>query len=468
MTRYLILGNGAAGATAAEEIRRLDPRGEITLVGAERYPMYSRPGLAYLILDEIPERQVLARSSQWYAELDLRLLHGTASRLDVRAQRVQLADGLVLGYDRLLIATGARAADLPLAQAGPAPEGIVYLDTLDGTKELLKRAKRARRGVVVGGGITALEMAEGFAHQKVETHYFVRRNTIWSTVFNQTESDLLAARMRAHGVHIHYGAEVAAPLADRHGRLTGVKLTSGEVFNCDLLGVGIGVRPQIDLARGTPIQVDKAILVNEYLETSVPGVYAAGDCAQMWNPWTQSYTLDVLWPTAVAAGRTAGRNLAGQHEAYARSTPFNACLLFGMHVAAIGQLGNLRDEPEAEVIQLLSRGSSEIWATRPAGYSSAWSQSGADTLRLTLSNNRLVGALVIGNQNLADVLRDLIELQVDLSPLRPYLEAGSGAALRSAAPLPEMITKFWQLTRARAARQQPWAAAPQAVGYPAC
>ena len=454
MTRYLILGNGAAGATAAEEIRRLDAGGDITLIGAERYPMYSRPGLAYLLLDEIPERQVMARSSDWYADLGLRLFHGTAARVDATSQRVHLADGQALRYDRLLIATGARAAELP--HTGPLPDGIVYLDTLDGTRDLLRRAKRAARAVVVGGGITALEMAEGFAHQKVETHYFVRRNTLWASVFNQTESDLLAARLQAHGVRIHYNTELSEPLADRRGRLAGVRLTNGETFACDLLGVGIGVRPQIELARGSPIQVDKAILVNEYLETSVPGIYAAGDCAQMWDPWTQSYTLDVLWPTAIAAGRTAGRNLAGQREAYRRTTPFNACLLFGLQIAAIGQLGNKREEGEPEVIQLLSRGSSQIWATRPEGFSSAWAQAGANTVRLTLSNNRLVGALVIGNPHLADVLRDLIDMKADLTPLRPYLEAGGAA-------LPELIVKFWRLTRARAARRQPAAGAPVPV-----
>ncbi|MEP7358014.1 MAG: FAD-dependent oxidoreductase, partial [Anaerolineales bacterium] len=182
MTRYLVLGNGAAGATAAEEIRRLEAQAEITIVSAEKYPMYSRPGLAYIILGEIPERQIIARSADWYSRLGLRLVHGTAARVEVNTRQVHLADGRALAYDRLLIATGARAVELPYKGAHLA--GVVYLDTLDGTKDLLRRARRARRAVVMGGGITALEMAEGFAHQKVETHYFVRKDRLWSTVFN--------------------------------------------------------------------------------------------------------------------------------------------------------------------------------------------------------------------------------------------------------------------------------------------
>lgn len=447
MTRYLILGNGAAGATAAEEIRKHDMRGEIVIVNAEKYPMYSRPGLAYVIINEIPAQQVIARQPEWYEEKRIRLVFGAAAKLDVTARCVQLADGKTLDYDRLLIATGARA--VPLPYPGADLEGVVFLDTLDGTKDLLKRAKKARRAVVIGGGITALEMAEGFAHQKVDTHYFVRKDTLWSAVFNKAESQLLAERMEHHGVHIHYNTEITEVLGDRHGRVCGVKLNTGETFACDLLGAGIGVKPQLDIVRDTPIKVDKAVLVNEYLETNVPGVYAAGDCAQVWDRWTQKHSLDVLWPTAIAAGRAVGRNMArGEaqpHEAYVKGTPFNACLLFGLHITAIGQLGGARDAAEPEVFQHMSRGSSEVWTTTPHAYASAWSQDGPNTLRLALSGDRLVGALVVGNQTLADPLRDLIELQADIRPLRPYLQSGGPQ-------MAETIHKYWRLTQMRVAQ----------------
>jgi NADPH-dependent 2,4-dienoyl-CoA reductase/sulfur reductase-like enzyme len=211
-----------------------------------------------------------------------------------------------------------------------------------------------------------------------------------------------------------------------------------------VVGAGIGVRPQIDFVRGTPIHVDKAILVNEYLETSAPGVYAAGDCAQIWDRWTQKHTLDVLWPTAIAAGRVAGLNMAGGRTAYVKGTPFNACLLFGLHITAIGQLGGVRDESEPEVFQHMSRGSSEIWATRPHAYASAWSQAGLNTVRLALSDDRLVGALVVGEQTLADPLRDLIDMQVNILPLRPYLEQGG-------AEMAQKVQQYWKLMKRCAA-----------------
>jgi NAD(P)H-nitrite reductase large subunit len=446
MHRYLILGNGAAGATAAEEIRRRDAHGQITIVGAERHPMYSRPGLAYVIIDEIPEHQVIARKPEWYARQHIQVVHATAAKVEPGLRRVRLADGHSLPYDRLLIATGARA--VPLPYPGANLDGIVYLDTLDGTKELLRKAKRAKRAVVVGGGITALEMTEGLAHHKLDTHYFVRKDMLWSAVFNAAESKLLEEQMVEHGVRIHYNTEISEVIGDKRGRVKGVKLTSGEVFACDLVGAGIGVKAQLDLVRDTPIKVDRGILVNEYLEASEPDVFAAGDCAQIWDRWTKKHTLDVLWPTAVAAGRAAGVNMAGGREAYLKGTPFNACLLFGLHITAIGQLGGTRDETEPEVFQHISRGSSEIFATRPHAYASAWSQDGPNTLRLVLSGDRLTGALVVGEQSLADPLRDLIEQQVDIGPLRPYFQAG-GPAMATA------LTKFWSQRQAAPARPAP-------------
>ena len=434
-TKYLIVGNGAAGATAAEEIRARDVHGDITIVSAEPHPMYSRPGLAYIIINEIPPHQVIARKPEWYAKHKIKMVHGKAVKLDVSARRLHLEHQHVLPYDRLLIATGARATPLPYP--GGALDGVVYLDTLDGTKDLIKKMKRAKRAVVVGGGITALEMTEGFVHNKVETHYLVRKDTLWSAVFNAAESKLLDHHMREHGVLIHYNTEVAEVLGDKKQRVTGVKFTSGETQACEVVGAGIGVKSELDWLKDSSLKTERGILVDEHLETNVPGVFAAGDCAQAWDRWTKKHMLDVLWPTAVAQGRVAGANLTGAREAYAKGTPFNACLLFGLHITAMGQLGGGREDDSQIVQHTISRGSSELWSTRPHSYASAWTQTGDNSLRLVLDGNRITGALVIGEQSLADPLRELIERQADIAPVRPALDA-------NAPDLPEQLRAFWQ------------------------
>lgn len=435
---YVILGNGAAGATAAEEIRKRDAQGHIVVVGAEPYPMYSRPGLAYLIIDQVSDKQVIARKPEWYEQNRITLIFGRAVRLDSTAHTVALDDGRTLTYDRLLIATGARS--IPLPNPGATLDGVVYLDTLDGTKELMRKAKSAKRAVVIGGGITAMELAEGLAHQRVETHYLVRKDMLWSAVFNETESKLLEKRILGHHVIIHYNTEISEIMDDGAGRVSGVRLTNGDMLKCEIVGAAIGVKPQLDIAQGTPIKMDRAIPVNEYLETNVRDVYAAGDCAQVWDRWTKEHMLDVLWPTAIAGGRIAGANMTGAREEYTKGIPFNACLLFGLHITAIGQLGGGREGENVEVVQHLDRGSSEVWMTHPAPYLSAWAQDGENALRLVLSDDTLVGALIVGEQTLADPLRYLIENQIDVRTLRPYLRSG-GVVLK------QRLQQFWQSLR---------------------
>ena len=267
-TRYVIIGNGAAGVTAAEALRGHDPQGEIVILSAEKTPMYSRPGLAYVVNNDVPMSQIVARSEAWYAQLNLQLVYGRVAQIDVARQRLLLEDGRQIGYHKLLIATGARAVPPPVA--GADLQGVVYLDDMAGTEEMLRRARRARRGVVVGGGITALELTEGFLKQKVETHYFVRRDRLWSSVFNDEESALLEAQMRHHGAHIHYNTEIDEILGDRRGRVRAVRLKDGSEFPCDCVGVAIGVRPVLDLVRDTPLKVDRGILVDEYSPQQQP------------------------------------------------------------------------------------------------------------------------------------------------------------------------------------------------------
>ncbi len=443
--RYLILGNGAAGVTAAEEIRTRDPHGHITIVSAEPYPMYSRPGLAYVIINEVSDQQVIARRPEWYAQHRIGVVQGKAAHVDTITRQVRLEDGGLLAYDRLLIATGARAVSLP--NPGAHLDGVVYLDTLDGAKELLIKTKSAKRAVVAGGGITALEMAEGLAHHGVDTHYLVRKKGLWSAVLNDTESALLEQRVIGHGVTVHYNTEIAGILDDGAGRVAGVKFTNGETFACELVGAAIGVKPVIEFVAGSAIKTDRGLLVNEYLETNVPDVYAAGDCAQVWDRWSKKHLLDILWPTAIAAGSVAGANMTGAHDAYLKGTPFNVCLLFGLHITACGQLGGTRDSAEAEVLQHVDRGTSEVWATNPHNYASAWAQDGANTVRLVLDGDVLAGALVVGKQTLADPLRDLIEHQVNVADLRPYMRTGGPV-------MNDMIEQFWRRRQvAQAARK---------------
>lgn len=437
--RHLIIGNGAAGMSAAEEIRRRDSQADITLVSDEPFAMYSRPGLAYLLTDEIPEPRVFCRTPEYYAEHRLRLLFARAAALDLEHRQVQLSDGENLAFDRLLLATGSSA--VPATFPGSALDGVVYLDTLNNVRDIVRRIENgARAAVIVGGGITAMELAEGLAHRHLTVHYLLRKKTIWSALLTPEESQIVESHARTLGIQIHYNEEIAE-IVGMHGRVKSVVTTGGQRIACDVVGAAIGVRPNIALAKNAGLKVDRAIVVNEFLETSAPGVFAAGDAAQVFDHWSGEYRVDDLWPSAIQAGRAAGANMAGASVPYIKGVPFNAALLFGVHLTAIGQAGvGARNGDDAnEMLQYQSRGSSEVWWARPGAvpYTSAWSHQGDNSLRLVLRGNQIVGALILGVQDLADPLRDLIGQRVDISPIRSRLQMND-------ALLGQTVRAFWQ------------------------
>jgi NAD(P)H-nitrite reductase large subunit len=275
-------------------------------------------------------------------------------------------------------------------------------------------------------------MAEGLAHHKVETHYLVRKANLWSALLNDQESKLVEKQILHHGVHIHYGHETAE-IIGQAGRVAAVKTNKGEVIPCDIVGVAIGVKPNLALVKGTPLAVDRGILADEYLRTNIPNVYAVGDCAQIFDSWTGEKRVDSLWPTAISSGRIAAMNMAGVKQPYRKGVPFNAALLFGLHLTAIGQVAAAgREDGEAEELSYMSRGSSEVWtASTGTGYTSAWANDGTSSQRLILRGNVIAGALLLGNQQLADPLRDLVDQRVDIEQVKPQLSAG-GTAMATA------------------------------------
>ncbi len=424
---YVIIGAGPAGIAAAHSIRQADSNAQIAVLTDEPYAFYSRPGIAYLLIDMVTTDQLIAYPELHWRTQRIKIVTGVrVSNIYPDEHRLKLTDGRSIAYDKLLIATGASAVGANQFPGGHL-DGVVTFDTLDDAKNLINRAKLAQQAVVVGGGITALEVAEGLAHQGVETHYLLRKDTLWSSLLNQQESALVERQIQTHGVHIHYREEIAEIIGKDH--VTAVRLKSGPTLSAEIVAVCIGVHPQLEMAQQAGINTGRGILVDEYLQTSAPDIYAAGDCAQIYDRWSGQYHLDCLWPTASDSGKIAGENMAGNRTPYLKGVPFNAALLFGVHMTAIGQIGTgLRDveeSAETEEVLFISRGSSEVWSAFPGdGYASAWANDGTSTQRLALRHQKIVGALLLGNQKLADPLRDLIQHEVDISVERLALLSG--------------------------------------------
>ena len=432
--RYLIAGTGAAGIAAAETIRGLDPGSDILVAGEEPHGYYSRPGLAYYLTGEVPERLLFPFTKQDFDRLGLRRLQGRVVALRPEAHEVTLDDGRRLPYDRLLLATGSLAAMPPVP--GVDLEGVVKLDDLADARQILKRCRRRPEAVVVGGGITALEIVEGLRARHAHTHYFLRGERYWGNVLDETESHIVEQRLLQEGVPLHYHTELAE-IVGRRGRVAGVLTQDGRRIDCELVAIAIGVRPRMELAEGAGLATERGILVDETLQTSAPDVFAAGDVAQVFDPLSGRSVLDTLWGVAVAQGRVAGRNMAGQATAYRKSVPCNVTRLAGLTTTIIGSVGQGRDK---DLIGI-ARGDSETWRQLPDALV-AQNAFDVNRLRLLVAESRLMGAVVMGDQTLSLPLYRLIAHQADITPIREHL-------LQPSARLGDLLAGFWSDWRER-------------------
>ncbi len=425
--RYVIVGSGVAGMAAIEALRGADPAGKITLISDDPYGYYSRPGLAYLLTDEIPQSQLFPlREADWRA-LGVRRLTARVTRIEPAEHRIVLADGAAVPYDRLLLATGSIA--VRLAAPGSDLPQVVTLDSLADAQRILDLARRARAAVVVGGGITALELVEGLRIHCRRVHYLLRGDRYWSNVLDEDESHLVLERLAAEGVQVHLRSEVAEIVAQR-GRVAGVLTATGERIPCDLVAVAIGVAPRTELARASGLQVDRGVLVDATLRTSAPDIYAAGDVAQVLDPRTGRSSLDTLWNIARSQGAVAGRNMAGDNQPYVKPVPFNVTRLAGITTTIIGRVGR---GPDADVIGI-ARGDSETWRQLDEALV-AEDIAEVNRLRLLIGLRTLIGAVVMGDQCLSRPLQRLIGAAVDITPIRERL-------LAPQAPLTAILTGF--------------------------
>lgn len=413
--QYVIVGAGVAGIAAAERLRALAPGASTTVVTDDPAGFYSHPGLAYYLSGLLPEGQLFPRSPAELRALGLTWVKGRAVALDPRAHRLALADGRALPYDRLLLATGATAArpDFP----GGELDGVVTLDSLEDARQIVRRARPGTPAVVVGGGITALELAEGLRARGCKVHYLLRGARYWANVLDPEESRLVEAHLREQGVHIHYQTRILQALGGR-GRVTAVETEAGERIPCQLLAVAIGTRPRLDLARSGGLECDRGILADEYLETSEPDVLAAGDVAQVYDEATGQATLDTLWSTARAHGEAAAATMAGTPTAYRRAVAQNITLLAGIPTTIIGAVGGGAD---ADMVAI-ARGDSERWRAALPGWVVV-EQHAVNRVRLVLGERTIAGALVMGDQGLSRPLQRLIAARADITPIRADLLA---------------------------------------------
>ena len=428
MTNYVIIGTGVAGIAAAEAIRSVDAQGAITFVGEDPHGFYSRPGLAYYLTGEVGQKQLFPFHPKELKKLNAHFTHGSVVRIHPQKHQVELRDGKHIYYERLLLAVGSSA--IPLKVPGANLKGISKLDDLEDASQLVAMSKGARTAVVVGGGITALELAEGLASRKIKVHLLIRTAHCWASVLDEIEAQIVEHKLNEDGIMVHPNSELTS-IQGVHGKVAGITLASGEQIDCDLLAYGIGIQPRLQLAREAGIACERGVLVNKYQATSLPDIFAAGDVTQVYDPSSGRSIIESLWSPAREQGRAAGLNMAGQAAVYNMAAPLNVTRLAGLTTTIIGAVGS-RDDVEPLTI---AHGDSETWRDIP---DAIIAQSGFDInhLRLVIGSHTIVGAILMGDQKLSSALQVMIRDCVDISAIRAELIAPN-------APIADIVAQLW-------------------------
>jgi NADPH-dependent 2,4-dienoyl-CoA reductase/sulfur reductase-like enzyme/nitrite reductase/ring-hydroxylating ferredoxin subunit len=308
--RIVIVGGGAAGFAAAEMLRRQDYRGSIVMLSQDAVAPVDRPNLSKdYLAGSAPEDWLPLRPDDFYAKanIDLRL-NTEVTSIDTKTRRVVLAGGETVAYDCLLLATGAEPVRLPIP--GADQPQVHVLRSLADSRAIIGLADGARRAIVIGASFIGLEAAAALRARDVEVHVVGLEQRPMERVLGPEMGDFVRSLHEEHGVIFHLGDTVTAIDGKR------AMLKSGGVLEADVVVVGVGVRPRLALAEKAGLAVDRGVTVNAYLETSAPGVYAAGDIARWPDPHTGENIRVEHWVVAERQGQTAARNMLGQREVF--------------------------------------------------------------------------------------------------------------------------------------------------------
>ena len=387
--KHLIIGNGIAGINAAQSIRALDGEAEIVMVSDERFPPYSRPMISQVLDGSQPHEKLPLYSEDIYKSLHITPVMGQrVAALDVDTRSVRLADDTRIDFDRLLIASGADARKLKAE--GMVLENIFYMRTEAHVRQQLTAIAGAKQGLVLGGGLVGFKAAYGLLKRGLRVTMLITSGYPLSMQVDEVAGRMIMNELQAHGLTVKVGVSVAG--FEGNGRVARAVLDNGEQLPCDLVIIGKGVRPSLDFIPRDRIDVDLGIVVDETLQSSVPGIYAAGDTAESIDIARQERWVNAIWPEAAAQGRVAGLNMAGRRVRYPGSLSRNVMRVYDLDVMTAGYANPGKEEG----FRLVSTGGED------QGYYRS----------LVFRDEMLVGAVLINRIEQGGVLRALIENRI--------------------------------------------------------
>jgi NAD(P)H-nitrite reductase large subunit len=400
--KHLILGAGPAGVIAAETIRKHAPHDEITLVGDEPEAPYSRMAIPYLLIGNIGENGTHLRHGAGHFEAQrIALKRGRAVALDTTARTVKLDSGETLAYDRLLITTGSSPATPPIP--GIDGPGVRACWTLADARAIMAQATPGARVLQMGAGFIGCIIMEALAARGVKLSVVEMGDRMVPRMMGPTAGGMIKDWCEKKGVAVHTGARVEAIERPAGGALR-ARLSNGQTLEADLVISATGVKPNIGFLEGSAVKCLVGVLTDEHLQTSVPGVYAAGDCAEAFDKVSGKTIVSAIQPNAAEQARVAALNMVGQKTELKGVTQINVLDTLGLISASFGNWEGVAGGQHAELTEPDQR-------------------TGGRHLSLQFADGKLVGCNAIGWTQHVGVMRGLVEGAVPLGEWKDKLLA---------------------------------------------
>lgn len=345
---YVIIGNGVAGITAALTLRKRDLHARISVISGESDYFISRTALMYAFMDRMNLRDLEPFERKVYDKQRIDRVRGWVRNLDAVQRVIRFEDRREITYDKLLLAVGSVPNRFQWPGLDAVKEGVVHFVSLQHLAECERLTPSTGRAVVVGGGLIGVELVECLVHHGIQVDFLVREPWYWPVALAKEEGALIAAHIIRHGVRLHLEDEVSAVTAGAGGRVSSVKTKKGQALPCEMLGICIGVRPAADWLSGvaTPPEIGRGIKVNRSLQTSLPDVFSAGDCAEFARR-DGSPMLEQIWYAAKRQGELAALAMLGDAVEYTPPLFFNSAKFFEIEYTTVGDATRLPDDAKS-------------------------------------------------------------------------------------------------------------------------
>ena len=344
MTHVCIIGNGVAGVTAARHIRKLRSASDyqITVISAETDHFFSRTALMYIYMGHMTYEHTKPYEDGFWPKNDINLVRDYVTRVDTEQQKLHLQAGGDLSYDVLLLATGSSGnrAGWP----GENLKGVQGMITYQDVKAMEANTQNVQQAVIVGGGLIGIEMAECLHSRHIPVTLIIREKEYWQNVLPLEEAAMVSRHLRSHGIDLR--SESGLKEIKGETQVESIVTVEEEEIACQFVGITIGVHPNVDFLEGSGIETDRGILVNEFLETNVPNVYAVGDCAQHREAPPGRRNLEQIWYSGRMQGETVAKTICGQRMHYIPGVFFNSAKFLDIEYQVYGQVNAHPQEDE--------------------------------------------------------------------------------------------------------------------------